>query len=343
MKRRGRRFVVTLGVLFPAAVLALNVLAHRHARAFTSFSRVGVRTARPEHLSTAQRLSVLLTGPTLPKPLNERTPADVGLPYQRLLFPGPDGHQLEAWLVPGRDGVVVMCHGYADSKESLLDPARAFAEMGWSVFMVDFRGSGGSSGVDTSLGFHEARDIAGAVAVARRISDGPLILYGVSMGAAAILRAVAVEGARASALIVEAPFDSLKRTVANRFEALNVPAFPAAHLLLFWGGVQQGFDAFSHNPVEYAARVEIPTLLMHGGRDRRVSLAESRSIFDALRGPKVSEIFPHLGHQLLIAGARQQWMTAVRNFRAACIDHSDPRVSCASLESAEAKPLDRPD
>jgi uncharacterized protein len=37
--------------------------------------------------------------------------------------------------------------------------------------------------------------------------------------------------------------------------ALHIPPFPLAELIIFWGGVQHGFNAFAHNPVTYAAQV----------------------------------------------------------------------------------------
>src|SRR5207237_2938162 len=127
--------------------------------------------------------------------------------------------------------------------ESLLTPAAAFHEMGYAVLLVDFRGTGGSSGQETTLGVREAADVARAVDYTQHTWPArPLVLYGVSMGAAAIMRAVATEGVHPAALILESPFDRLLDTVANRFHAMGLPAFPAAGLLVFWGSLQQGYD-----------------------------------------------------------------------------------------------------
>ncbi len=135
--------------------------------------------------------------------------------------------------------------------------------MGYAAFLLDFHGSGGSRGSDTSIGVREADDAARAVEyVRRKFPNRRLILYGQSMGSA--FGAIAVNGVRPDAIIVECPFDRLLSTASNRFAAMGLPAFPAAHLLIFWGGVQQGFNAFRHNPVEYARNVACPVLLLHG-------------------------------------------------------------------------------
>ena len=41
--------------------------------------------------------------------------------------------------------------------------------------------------------------------------------------------------------------DTLSRAVERRFEAMGLPAFPGAALLLFWGGRAAGFDPDAHH------------------------------------------------------------------------------------------------
>jgi uncharacterized protein len=85
----------------------------------------------------------------------------------------------------------------------------------------------------------EAEDVAAAFAYARESwPDQPIVLYGVSMGSAAILRAVAHEDVRPAGLILEGAFDRLLTTTRHRFHAVGAPASPAAELLLLWGSVQ---------------------------------------------------------------------------------------------------------
>lgn len=304
------------GAVLLLGVLALNGLAYRHARRLTHFTAAGQQTPKPETLSFGEKLRALFAGPVLLKPRNRITPEAFGLPYERHLFPAADGLPLEAWLIrrSSSRGLVLLFHGYVDSKDSLLPQARAFHDLGFSALMVDFRGSGGSGGSETSLGFLESADVAGAFAYARRLGEPEIVLYGASMGAAAVLKAVAEERLAASALVMECPFDRLLSAVENRFEILGVPAFPAARLLVFWGGFQQGFDGFRHNPVDYALKVERPALLMQGDQDRRVALEEARAIFHHLSGPKAFKVFRGLGHESFLKARPQEWTAAVSGF-----------------------------
>jgi alpha-beta hydrolase superfamily lysophospholipase len=316
--RSHRKLVV--GLVLAAVVIFPNALAFLHARALMHFTPGGTRTRRPEALSILEKAGVVLTGVRIPRPENDGNPGRYGLLFEVHRFPGGDGVELEAWYVPvpGRPrGLVLMFHGYAACKSSLLAEASAFHELGYATFLVDFRGGGGSSGMETSIGVHEADDVAGAWDYARtRWPNQPLILYGQSMGSAAILRAVAVRGIGPRALVLECPFDRLLSTVENRFSAMGLPSFPGAGLLVFWGGVQQGFNGFKHNPADYAREVEIPTLLLHGATDPRVTLAQAEAVFANLQGPKRFELFPDTGHEPYIARGREQWRRAVAGFLA---------------------------
>ena len=181
--------------------------------------------------------------------------------------------------------------------------------------LVDFRGVGGSTGSATTLGVREASDVAAVFAEAQRAWPGrPLVLYGISIGAVAILRAIASEGVQPTAVILESPFDRLLGTVENRFRAFGLPAFPAAELLVFWGSVQQGNNGFAHNPVDYARSVQCPALFLHGERDPRVTTAQATAIFERLAGEKEYARFPDAGHEMLIATAPGECKDRVARF-----------------------------
>lgn len=310
------RWLVPLVML---ATIGVNVLAYRQARVMSHFTHGVPRTAGPEHLSLGERAAVLFRGVDVPRPEIDRTPADVGLAYESMRFASGHGPDLEAWSIPVErpKGLVVLFHGYASSKSSLLPQATILADLGWQTMPVDFYGSGGSSGTSTTLGVLEAKDVAAALEVARMQSVAPVVLYGISMGGAALLRAVAMEDARPDALIVEGTYDTLLGTVRNRFRSMAVPAWPAAELLLYWGGRQQGFDAFAHNPVAYAERVDVPTLVLHGEDDPRVTLDEAQRLHAALGPHGELAVVPDAGHVTLAEVAPGPWRAAVGEFLAA--------------------------
>ena len=218
---------------------ALNALAFNHAEAMLRFSDGGPRTTAPERLGVLARVEVLLTGVDIPRPESHRRPSDLAADCRALSIPGPGGITLASWYCNRGHGtpLVILFHGYSAEKTSLLREARAFLDLGASVMLVDFRGSGGSSESYTTVGVHEAEDVAAAMGFAReRLSHGNVFLFGRSMGAAAILRAVHAHAIQPEGVILESVFDTLLNTVRHRFRAMEVPAFPSAELLVFWGG-----------------------------------------------------------------------------------------------------------
>lgn len=305
-----------VAVTLLAGFASANIIAYRHAGAMLRFARAGERTPSPEKLTSLDKAKVLLTGVTLPRPENQRTPKDAGLDFQTIRFPGAKCIALEAWLISAATsptkGMVVLFHGYGASKESLLAPAAEFHALGWDTLLVDFHGSGGSAGATTSVGWEEAEDVRAAFAEAARLAPGrQRVLYGPSMGAVACLRAIHVHGIKPDGLIIECPFDRMLTTVRHRFQAMRVPPWPMAELLVFWGGWQAGFDGFTHNPVDYAASVTCSTQLMHGQNDPRVRVAEVEAIHNALTAPKTLRIFTGLGHQSYVEAQPEEWRKAI--------------------------------
>jgi hypothetical protein len=51
--------------------------------------------------------------------------------------------------------------------------------------------------------------------------------------------------------------------------------------------------------------------MLHGEDDPRATLAQARSVFEALAGPKLFHAFPAAGHEALRAVDRARWDRAI--------------------------------
>ena len=308
-----------VAVVAASLAVAFNALAFRHAWTFTHLRPGNVVPLDPRRLSTSDRMRIAFTGIPLAKPRNERNPRDVGLSFQTHIVPGIGSRPpLEAWFIPGSDAttVTVLFHGHGGTKSELLRHARRIHAMGPAVMLVDFAGSGGSGDAAFTVGAREAGDVTATTAYARRLTGASRVyLYGLSMGSVAILKSAA-EGTTVDGVILECPFDLLLTTVRHRFETVGLPAYPAAHALLFWGGVQLGFNPFRHGALVYAPSVRTPALLMAGDRDPWVTPDETRHIFDALGGPKRLYMCQGVGHASCLSRDSSGWTAAVSAFLA---------------------------
>jgi uncharacterized protein len=292
--------------------IAMNVIAFIHAYKFTHFSNTEVeRTKDPTELSTVSKMTTLLTGIDNPKPKHKRSPSFAFKPVHI-----QSDVRLEAWhsVVHGSRGTVVLFHGYSGEKSSLISRAEEFIQWGYSTLLVDFEGSGGSEGSETSIGFTEAREVKDVFDYVTSMGEQRVILFGTSMGAAAILKCIDDYKIEPASIILECPFGSLYQTVCARFRMMGVPPFPMAALLTLWGGAQQGYWAFGHNPGVYAKSVTCPALLMFGEDDDRVSMEETQMIFDNMKGPKELSVYPGIGHSIFVPTNERAWTADVSSF-----------------------------
>ncbi|KAI9131444.1 alpha/beta hydrolase [Acaryochloris sp. CCMEE 5410] len=255
-----------------------------------------------------------------PKPTNIRTPQERGLSYSTHRLPINSSAWLEAWLIPATgtpaQGTVVMFPGNRSTKDrQLIGPAQTFSQLGYNSLLVDYRGVGGSSGYSTTVGMREAEDVVVAFNALPALDlQPPVIAYGVSMGSAAILNAIATQNLQPDAIIIELPFARFIDAVRSRLQHHQIPPFPLAELLVFWGGVQHGVNGFSHNPVEFARAIQCPTLVMQGQQDPWTTVAEVKTLFQQITAPKQLVIAPDGGHHQLIGIDRALWETSLSHF-----------------------------
>ena len=134
------------------------------------------------------------------------------------------------------------------------------------------------------------------------------------MGAAAIMKCINDNKIQPKGIIIECPFGSMYETVCARFKKMNAPTFPMAAFLVFWGGLQNGFWGFSHNPTEYAKRINCPTLLLYGEKDKSVSRKEIEDVYNNLRGPKKLNIYKNTGHENYLKKNKCEWVKNISAF-----------------------------
>ncbi|NCC51467.1 MAG: alpha/beta fold hydrolase [Spartobacteria bacterium] len=230
MTKQIRKIIICLAVIMVAGFTVLNILAYNHAKCMLVYVPRGMRTSSPEKLGFLEKVKVLLTGVEIPKPEAAYSPTDFNLQFTPYTIPVGDTIQLDAWYVSPEDnnGLIIMFHGYSSEKSMLLREAVILHSLGYGCLLVDFRGSGRSSESYTTIGYVEAEDVLATFAFAKqKWPNTPIVLLGQSMGAAAILRAINVEGIQPDAIILEAVFDNMLVTMRNRFDT---PLFTTATL-----------------------------------------------------------------------------------------------------------------
>lgn len=292
--------------------LLANAIAAIQAYTFTHFSSTKApKTKSSDTLSFKEKIKILFTGVSNPRPENKEFPSQK---FETVKV--QSNKTIECWYLkhPTAKATVIICHGYSGSKSTMLDKANELYGMGFSLLLVDFMGSGGSEGNQTTIGYKEAEEVKTCFDYLHKRGDSTIFLYGTSMGAVAILKAMCDYPLNPTGIIIECPFGSMYQTVCNRFKTSGIPTFPLAGILTFWGGVENGFWAFSYKPSEYAKVVHCPTLLMYGGKDQKVTREETNEIYNNLGGKKQLIVFPDAGHENYLTKYKDAWSDSIRSF-----------------------------
>lgn len=280
---------------------------------FTHFETgAALPTGKPSGMTVAR---YALLGLPNPRPV-DGAPPDTA--YQDVRLTATDGTHLAAWYVPVAQprGTVLLFHGYHSERGGLATEAKGFRRLGFSTLQVDFRGSGASEGNFTSVGYEEGQDVKAAYDWAfKQNVNQRIYLFGVSMGAVAVLRGMSQHAdMRPSGLLLECPFGSILDASRGRLRTLHAPEEPLAHLIVFTGSLQNGFWGFNFDAVAYARTIRVPTLLQWGEQDPRVTRQETNAIFAALRGPKQLVLYPTAQHESYARKDPARWTSAVAAF-----------------------------
>lgn len=214
------------------------------------------------------------------------TPEHVGLRYEDLWLKTEDGNSVHAWWIPGPAELPassgphrptwVYFHGNGGNISARLDGYRAIhMRTGANVLAVDYRGFGLSPGKPTELGTYADGRAAVTEAIRLRTEQqgiaGPLVLFGVSMGAAVASRLACETGP--DALVLESPPSS--------FPDLAPLHYPWTRLLPI-----SKIMAFRYETRTHVTQLDVPTLVIHGDEDEIVPMYSAQRVFDSAKDPK---------------------------------------------------------
>lgn len=221
-------------------------------------------------------------------------PATVGLDFTQITFRSAgDRLSLSGWLIRATSSTtedarwVVIVHGHsahrADPQVGALPLARDLVKAGYSVFMFDMRGCGTSRAKPASSGYHEQRDLIGALRYLESmgVSEERIGVVGFSLGGAVALLTCGSYGG-AAAVVSDSSFADLelrvKQTMSGNLTPLKIfrPGMRAMAKLLF------GIDMRAVSPMRAISESNIPVLLIHGDQDEIVPMIHYRLLARAV-------------------------------------------------------------
>jgi len=206
--------------------------------------------------------------------------------FREVEFASADGIKLSGWYLPHENSpvTIVYCHGLFRSRLEMLERAEELSRQGYAGLLMDFRRHGKSGEALTSMGYLERLDVIGAV---HYLKDSlqiqtPIVVYGVSMGAAAALLAAAEDPAIAG-LIIDSSFLSFDETITHHAKLFfNLPKFPVASALILFTKWRVGFKAEDLDLQRAVQKIgDRPILFIAGDEDTRMPPEIAQTLYAA--------------------------------------------------------------
>lgn len=315
-KSKLKSFLRLAGWVVLVQFILFNTSAAIYAYRLTHFytdARAGSNSVKKRNI--LERTWKLFTGPRQQRhALRERPVFSV----DTVNLVTKEGISVEAWFArPGGDarGTVLFFHGITVGKDRLLDEAWEMLQLGYQVMLVDFRGHGNSAGNVSSIGFHEVEEVKCAFDYARARGEGDIYLYGSSMGAVVVAKAVADYALEPAGIILDMPFASLQDYLKNKARTLGFPVQPFAFLTTFWIGVEQGYNGYGHRTEKYVKKIRVPVLVQWGRKDAFILEEEMNRIYEAIpEGRKKLVIYEQAAHESLLGRDPLKWRIEVSSF-----------------------------
>ena len=223
---------------------------------------------------------------------------------------------LAGWFVEGPPGAptVVLLHGHKQTRRQPLARAEMLLAEGYGVLLVDLPGHGESHAESVTYGWTERFAASASVDYVRQRRPWTRVgVVGMSLGGAAA--ALAGPYLEADALVLEASFGTFEAAVRNRVRHVLGPISPPIEAMLV-GQIraQLGVPPDSVRPVAALARTTTPTFVMAGAADPFTLPAETRSLYDAMQGPRELWLVEGAGHDDLYAAAPEEYRRRVLAF-----------------------------
>lgn len=214
-------------------------------------------------------------------------------------FTAEDGVKLHGWFARADTPIatLVMAHGNAGNLSHRLPMITALRDVGFHVFMFDYRGYGRSEGSPNEEGvYRDGRAAFDYVAARNDVDSASIILLGTSLGGA-----VAVDVAthrKTAGLVLESTFSSAKDVARVAY-----PFLPAQFIM------RSEFDS-----EEKIRTIRIPTLFIHGDQDSIIPISLGRKLFNAANEPKQFHTILGADHNDIFWVGGKEYLDVIRSF-----------------------------
>ena len=203
-------------------------------------------------------------------------PNNIGLDFEDVRINTSDGLSLHGWYIPGPNKLtLVWFHGNSGNISTRLDSIGDVRKnLGYNIFIFDYRGYGLSSGDTSEEGTYSDSDaVMSYLLSSKDLEPSQTVLWGHSLGCAIATKVATKYPIRT--LILQSGFTSIPAMSSHKYPFL--PGIGLLTRILF----KTKYDILSK-----LGSVQVPILVIHGDQDSVVPHFMGETIFSHARSPK---------------------------------------------------------
>ena len=214
-----------------------------------------------------------------------------------------DGLKLKGLYIRNNGlGKTIICvHGYQMTGLSDFGMSiRFLCSTGYNILLIDNRAHGRSEGRYTGFSILDSKDIiAWCKYLVYDLKQTQIVLYGISMGGAAVLNAAGSSELpkEVKGIVSDCAFADAFREIAHQIKrAYHLPAFPVVYLYDFWLRLFAKYSLKDMKPKDSIRNYQGSLLIIHGGKDRLVPVENAYEIYESAACDKEILIVPGAAH-----------------------------------------------
>jgi len=200
------------------------------------------------------------------------TPSILDLDFEDIYFRTQDKIVLNGWFVPNNRAraTILYCHGNAGNISHRIEMIKLLHDLGFNVFIYDYRGYGNSAGSMFEKGTYLDVEAAYNYLIdSRRINPDEIIVYGRSLGGAVAINLALHQEVKA--LIIDSAFTSISAMVSRLYPVLSF---------------LRNVTTIKYDNLSKISNIKVSKLIIHSEEDEMIPVSDGQKLFEKAVNPK---------------------------------------------------------
>eukprot|EP00471_Norrisiella_sphaerica_P006726 CAMPEP_0184478550 /NCGR_PEP_ID=MMETSP0113_2-20130426/546_1 /TAXON_ID=91329 /ORGANISM="Norrisiella sphaerica, Strain BC52" /LENGTH=297 /DNA_ID=CAMNT_0026856385 /DNA_START=252 /DNA_END=1145 /DNA_ORIENTATION=- len=251
-------------------------------------------------------------------PKGFRTPAERHLPFEDVYLTTDDGITINGWLITAKESnkkpCILYLHGNAGNiGHRLLGLLELYHRVGCSIFVIDYRGYGNSSGSPSEAGLIlDAKAALDYLSERAPVDNKKIVVFGRSLGGAVAIALTAKYQEKIHGLIIENTFTRIDDMATVLFSRIAKIKKEKADILLPF------LYIYLTNPwrnVDRIGCIRTPLLFYSGLKDQLIPPEQMKQLFAAARSEiKMLHEVPEGDHNNTVDKGGDEYYDKFREF-----------------------------